>query len=37
MKGFKKLTLKEIKKLHANNPKDKKLQGAIENNQDAVH
>lgn len=33
MKGFKKLTVKEIKRRHASNPKDKKLQKIIENNQ----
>lgn len=33
MKGFKSLTLKEIKKRHVNNPKDTELQKAIEHNQ----
>lgn len=31
MKGHKPLTLKEIKKRHANNPKDKELHKVIEN------
>lgn len=31
MKGFKKLTLKEIKKRHSKNPKDKGLHKTIEN------
>lgn len=33
MKGFKELTLKEIKKKHTKNPKDKDLQNLIENYQ----
>lgn len=30
MKGFKKLTIKEIKKKHARNPQDKELHNQIE-------